>query len=134
MNSTLGVIIGLVISVWWIFMGLDVGFRFEASDAVSYWLTFGEQRHTIMTIFALVLVPVCALEKRWGFLAAMGLGAVTLTLSMVHVVYVLIIEPSGFKAQLFGLIIWSIMQVPIVVLGYRAKQEVDKKAGAKNGA
>ena len=133
-NSTLGVIIGLVVSVWWIFMGLDIGFRFEASDAVCYWLTLGGHRHTIMTILALVLVPVCALEKQWGFLAAMVLGAATLTLSVVHVVYMLIVAPSGYESQLFGPIVWSIMQVPIVVFGYRARREVDKEAGAKNGA
>ena len=96
-NSTLGVIIGLVVSVWWIFMGLDIGFRFEASDAVCYWLTLGGHRHTIMTILVLVLVPVCALEKQWGFLAAMVLGAATLILSVVHVVYMLIVAPSGLS-------------------------------------
>lgn len=80
-NNTLGVIIGLVVSIGWIFMGLDLGFRFEAGDTVCYWLTLGGYRHTIMTILALILVPVCALEKPWGFLAAMVLGLVTLTLS-----------------------------------------------------
>jgi hypothetical protein len=133
-NSTLGVIIGLVVSVWWIFMGLDIGFRFETSDAVCNWLTLGGHRHTVMTILALVLVPWCALEKRWGFLAAMVLGAVTLTLSVVHVVYMLIVAPSGYESQLFGPIVWSIMQIPIVVFSYRARREVGKKAGAKNDA
>jgi hypothetical protein len=133
-NSTLGIIIGLVVSVWWIFMGLDIGFRFEASDVMSNWLTLGGYRHTIMTILALVLVPVCALEKRWGFLAAMVLGAVTLTLSVVHVVYMLIVAPSGYESQLFGPIVWSIIQIPIVVFGYRARREVDEKARAKNNA
>ena len=133
-NSTLGVIIGLVVSVWWIFMGLDIGFRFETSDTVCYWLTLGGYRHTIMTILALVLVPVCALEKRWGFLAAMVLGAVSLTLSVVHVVYMLLVAPSGYESQLFGPIVWSIMQLPIVVFSYRARREADKEAGAKNGA
>ena len=126
-NSTLGVIIGLVISVWWIFMGLDIGFRFEASDSVSYWLTLGGYRHTIMTILALVLIPACALEKRWGFLAAMLLGVVTLTLSVVHVVYMLITAPSGYESQLFGPIVWSIIQVPIVVFGYKARREIGKE-------
>jgi hypothetical protein len=133
-NSTLGVIIGLVVSVWWIFMGLDIGFRFEAIDAVCSWLTLGGYRHTIMTILALVLVPVCALEKRWGFLAAMVLGAVTLTLSVVHVVYILILAPSGYESQLFGPVVWSIMQIPIVVFGYRARREIGKEATAKNNA
>ena len=133
-NSTLGVIIGLVVSIGWIFMGLDIGFRFEASDAVSYWLTLGGYRHTIMTILALALVPVCALEKKWGFLATMGLGAATLTLSVIHVVYMLIVAPSGYESQLFGPIVWSIMQILIIVFSYRANREANKGAGVKNGA
>jgi hypothetical protein len=123
-KSALGVIIGLVISVWWIFMGLDIGFRFEASDAVSSWLTLGGYRHTIMTIVALFLIPVCALEKRWGFLGAMVLGIATLTLSGIHVVYMLITAPSGYESQLFGPIIWSVFQIPIIVFSHRARREV----------
>jgi len=65
-NNTLGIIIGLVISVWWIFMGLDSGFRFEAPDHISYLLTLGERRHTIMTILALILIPLCARERTNG--------------------------------------------------------------------
>jgi hypothetical protein len=132
-NSTLGVIIGLVVSVWWIFMGLDIGFRFEASDAVSYWLTLGGYRHTIMTILALFLIPVCALEKRWGFLAAMVIGIATLTLSPVHVVYMLITGPSGYESQLFGPIIWSVMQIPIIVFSHWARREPAKEAGTESG-
>ena len=132
-NSTLGVITGLVISVWWIFMGLDIGFRFEASDAVSYWLTLGGYRHTIMTTLALVLISVCALEKRWGFLGAMVLGIATLTLSVVHVVYMLITAPSGYESQLFGPIIWSLMQIPIILFSRRARQKPAKDAGTDSG-
>ena len=122
-TNPLSVIIGLVVSIWWIFMGLDIGFPFEAGDTVCYWLTLGGYRHTIMTILALFLIPVCALEKQWGFLAAMVLGTVTLTLSVVHVVYMLIVETSGYESQLFGPIVWSIMQIPIIVFGYRARKE-----------
>ncbi len=123
-TNTLGVIIGLVISVLWIFMGVDVvGFPFIAGDTVCYWLTLGGYRHTIMTILALVLIPVCALGKQWGFLASMVLGAATLTLTVVHVVYMLIVAPSGYESQLFGPIMWSIMQIPIVVFSYRARKE-----------
>jgi hypothetical protein len=127
-SSTLGVIIGLVISVWWIFMGLDIGFRFEVSDVVSYWLTIGGYRHTIMTILALILIPMCALEKRRSFLAAMVLGITTLTLSVVHVVYMLITAPSGYESQLFGPVIWSVIQIPIIVFSYRARLEPAKEA------
>ncbi|MCD6456081.1 MAG: hypothetical protein J7K81_04755 [Methanophagales archaeon] len=35
-NNALAVIIGLVISVWWIFMGLNAGFRFVAANQISY--------------------------------------------------------------------------------------------------
>jgi hypothetical protein len=127
-NNALGVIIGLVLSVWWIFMGLDIGFRFEASDAVSLWLTLGEYRHTIMTILALFLIPVCALEKRWGFWGAMVLGIVTLTLSVIHIVYMAITAPSGYESQLFGPIIWSLIQIPIIVFSHRARREIAVKS------
>ena len=131
-NTTLGLIIGLVVSIWWIFMGLDSGFRFEAGDAVCYWLTLGGYRHTIMTMLALVLVPVCALERPWGFLAAMVLGVTTLTLSMVHVVYMMIVAPSGYESKLFGPIVWSVMQIPIVFFGHRARRETGKEAGTES--
>jgi DMSO/TMAO reductase YedYZ heme-binding membrane subunit len=126
-DSTLGVIIGLVISIWWIFMGLDRGFRFEAIDGVCHWLTLGGYRHTIMTILALALVPVCALKVQWGFLATMALGGATLTLSGVHVVYMLIVTPSGYESQLFGPIVWSVMQIPIIVFGYWAWQGAGRR-------
>jgi hypothetical protein len=123
-KSALGVIIGLVLSVWWIFMGLDIGFRFEAGDTVSLWLTLGGYRHTIMTIVALFLIPVCALEKRWGFWGAMVLAIVTLTLSVIHIVYMVITAPSGYESQLFGPIIWSVFQIPIIVFSHRARREI----------
>ena len=127
-NNTLGVIIGLEISVLWIFMGLDSGFRFEAVDLTSYWLTLGGHRHQIMTILALILIPICALEKMWGFLAAAALGGVTLTLSLIHVVHMLVAAPSGFESQLFGPIVWSIIQIPIIVFGYLGARGLHKKA------
>jgi hypothetical protein len=122
--STLGVIISLVISNGWIFMGLDIGFRFEAGDAVSQWLTLAGLRHTIATIVALALIPVCALEKRWGFLAVLILGITTLSLSAVHVVYMLVATPAGYQSQLFGPIVWSVMQVPVIVFSQRAWWEL----------
>ena len=126
-NSTLGVLIGLLISIWWIFMGLDIGFRFQASDEVSFYLTLGGHRHTIMTIIALILIPICVLEKQWSFLAAMLLAVTTLTLSVIHVVYMLITEPSGYESQLFGPIIWSVMQIPIIFFGNLARQDSANK-------
>ncbi|MBA7559471.1 hypothetical protein ES708_01086 [subsurface metagenome] len=66
-NNTLGVIIGLVVSIWWIFMGLEMGFPFGAPDPICYALTLGGYRHTIMTILALVLIPICARENKWDY-------------------------------------------------------------------
>jgi hypothetical protein len=132
-NATLGVIIGMVLSVWWILMGLDSGFPFQASDPVSYWLTLGEHRHTIMTILTLFLIPVCALEKKWGFSAAMVLGVVTLALSLGHVVYMVNAETAGYRSQLFGPLVWSILQIPIVVFGYKARQELSRKTSIGSG-
>ena len=123
-NNTLFTIIGLVTSVWWIFMGLDIGFRFVAPDFVSYLLTLGEYRHTIMTIAALILIPFCSMGNRWGFLGAMVLGSVTLILSLTHSIYMLIATPPGFESQIFGPIVWSIIQIPIIVFSYRAKKEL----------
>ena len=126
-TNKIGVIIGLVISVFWIFMGLDSGFKYGSGfDNVSYILTLGGYRHTIMTVLALVLIPVCALEKQWGFLATMVLGAATLMLVVIHVVYMLIVTPSGYESLLFGPIVWSIMQTPIVVFSYRARKELNE--------
>ena len=123
----------MVLSVWWIFMGLDSGFPFRAGDPVSYWLTLGEYRHTIMTILALFLIPVCALEKKWGFSAAMALGAITLALSLAHVVYMVTAEPAGFQSQLFGPLVWSILQIPIVVFGYKARKALGREAPIRGG-
>ena len=123
-NSTLGVIVGLVISIWWIFMGLDSGFRFQASDHISYLLTLGERRHTIMTVWALILIPLCAVENKWGLLAAMVLGIVTFILSTTHAGYMVLTTPPGFESQLFGPIVWSAIQIPIVIFGYKARREL----------
>lgn len=125
-NNGLGVIIGLVVSVWWIFMGLNTGFRFVASDQISYILTLGEQRHTIMTILALILIPICARGNKWGFFAAMVLGIVTLALSLAHSIYMLVATPSGFESQILGPTVWAIIQIPIIIFGYKARQELIK--------
>ena len=123
-NNILFTIIGLVTSVWWIFMGLNIGFRFVAPDLVSYILTLGEYRHTIMTIAALILIPFCSMESKWGLLGAMFLGSVTLILSLSHSIYMLIATPPGFESQIFGPVVWSVIQIPIIVFSYRAKKEL----------
>lgn len=125
-NNTLGIIIGLVASIGWIFMGLDIGFSFDAPDAISLWLTLGGYRHTIVTLIALVLIPFCAIEKRWSFIAAMVLGAITLVLSVIHVLYMIIATLPGYETQLFGPVMWSVIQVVIIIFSYRAMKESQK--------
>jgi hypothetical protein len=126
-TNTLGVIIGLVISVLWIFMALDFGFNFGSGfDLLSYLLTMGGYRHTIIPIAALILIPICARGYRWGFSAAMVLGIVALVLPLTHVLYMLIMTPPGYKSLIFGPAIWSIMQIPIIVFSYRARKELSE--------
>jgi hypothetical protein len=62
----------------------------------------------------------------WGFLAAVALGGVALTLSLTHVVHMLVAAPSGFESQLFGPVVWSIMQIPIIVFGYKGARGLCK--------
>jgi DMSO/TMAO reductase YedYZ heme-binding membrane subunit len=126
-TNTLGVIIGLVVSVLWIFIGLDFGFNFGSGfDSISYLLTLGGYRHTIIPIACLILIPICAQEYRWGFSAAMALGIVTLTLASTHVIYMLIVTPFGYESLLFGPIVWSIIQAPIILFSYRARKELNE--------
>ncbi|MCD4802332.1 MAG: hypothetical protein K8R16_05275 [Anaerolineales bacterium] len=123
-TNTLGVIIGLVISVLWIFMALDFGFNFGSGfDLLSYLLTLGGFRHTIIPIAALILIPICSREYRWGFTAAMGLGIIAFVLPLTHAFYMLIMTPSGYESLLFGPLIWSVIQIPIIVFSYRARKE-----------
>jgi hypothetical protein len=122
-NNSLGIIIGLVISVGWIFMGLDIGFSFEAPDIVSLWLTLGGYRHAIATVLALVLIPACALEKMWAYGASLFLGIITLVLSMLHVWYMVAAMPFGYESQLFGPVIWSAIQLVIIYFSVRATRE-----------
>jgi len=89
-------------------------------------LTLGDQRHTIMTILALILIPICARENKWGFLSAMVLVIVTLALSLIHSIYMLITTPPGFVSQIFGPTVWSIIQIPIISFSYKARQELIK--------
>jgi ABC-type Na+ efflux pump permease subunit len=122
-NNALGVIVGLVLSVWWIFMGLDMGFSFEPFNDLSQVVTLAGYRHTVMTIAALVLIPICAREYRWGFWAAMILGALTFVLSLITVVNLLVSTPPDFQQTLMGPAVWLIFQAIIVVFAYRALKQ-----------
>lgn len=123
-NNTLFVIIGLAISVMWIFLGLDFGFKFGPLDLVCEILTLGGYRHTIMTILALILIPICAIENKWGLLGTMILASVIIALSMTHVIYMLIATPTGYEGQLFGPIAWSVIQVPIIVFSFKSRKKL----------
>ena len=108
-------------------MGLDFGFKFGAGfNRISYFLTLGGHRHTIMPIVALILIPICAREHRWGFLAAMILGIVTLSLLLIHIISLLFYRPPGFESIIFGPIVWSAIQIPIIIFSYKARQELTK--------
>lgn len=117
-------IIGLVVSVFWIFMGLDFNFPFGAPDLVCSILTLGGYRHTVMTIIALILIPLCAREFKWAFIVSMVLGIVIVTLSSVHVIYMLIATPTGYQSQLFGPIAWSVIQIPVIIFSFKARKEM----------
>ena len=114
----IGLVAALTTSVGWIFLGLDLGFSFTASDLGSKILTLGGYRHTIITILALILIPICASEKRWGFIGAELLGVLTLVLCLPHIFYMLIARPSGYESKLFGPILWCFLQIPIIIYGY----------------
>ena len=123
-KTELYVIIGLVVSVLWIFIGLDFGFSFEGPDDIIWQiLTLGGLRHTIMTILALILIPMCAKGNKYGFLAAMILGMIIFILCFLHYGYMLIFRPDGFESKLFGPIMWSIIQIPIVIYSYKVKNQ-----------
>lgn len=125
-TNTLGIIVGLELSVFWIFMGLETGFAFKPLSTLSYIVTLGAHRHTIMTIAGLILIPICAREIKWGFLAAMVLGMVTLVLTSVSVAEMLIATPPWYGGQLFGPAVWIVIQIPIILFGYRARKELSE--------
>ncbi len=119
-NNTLGVIIGLVISVWWVFMGFVTGFPFPIpDDIISYILTWGGLRETITPVLYLILIPIVAIENKRGFWAA-------LVLSIVLLVFSLLVPILGYAIKIFGPIVFSIIQIPIIIYSYKALQEQSK--------
>jgi hypothetical protein len=124
--NTLGVLIGLELSVLWILMGLELGFAFKPTSTLSTIVTLGARRHTIMTIAALVLIPVCAREIRWGFLAAMILGIVTAALTSVSIVEMVVAPSPGDAGRLFGPLVWIVLQIPVVLFSHRSRKAIDE--------
>ena len=120
-TNTPGVIVGLELSVLWILVGLEMGFAFKPHSFLSYIVTLGAHRHTVMTIAGLILIPICAREIKWGFLAAMVLGIVTSILTSVSVIELLIAPPPWYEGQQFGPIVWIMIQIPIILFSYKAR-------------
>ena len=126
--NTLGVLIGLELSVLWILMGLELGFAFKPTSTLSTIVNLGARRHTIMTIAGLVLIPVCAREIRWGYLAAMVLGTATAILTSVSVIEMVVTPAPGDAGRLFGPLVWIVLQIPIVVFSYRSQEALSRTA------
>ena len=126
LTSTLGVILGLELSVFWILIGLESGFAFEPTGTLSYIVTLGAHRHTIMTVAGLILIPICAREIRWGLLAVMILGITTSVLTSVSVVEMLIVASPGDKELLFGPLVWIVLQIPIILFSHKSRQTLSR--------
>jgi hypothetical protein len=124
-TNTLGVILGLVATVLWIFMGLEMGFPFVPTSYISYIVTLGGYRHTVMTILALILIPLCARENIQGFRAAMVLGTVIFALSLISIIDLFI---TGERVKLLGPLGWLVIQIPVIIFSYRAQQQLIKAA------
>jgi|LGVF01.2.fsa_nt_gb hypothetical protein len=125
-TSTLCVVAGLELSILWILIGLEIGFAFKPHSTLSYIVTLGAHRHTVMTIAGLILIPICAWEIKWGFMAAMALGIVTVILTSVSVIELLIAPPPWYEGQQFGPGIWVMLQIPIILFSYRAIKELSE--------
>jgi hypothetical protein len=118
----LGTIVGLEFSVFWILMGLESGFAFKPTSTLSTIVTLGAHRHTIMTVAGLILIPICAREIRWGFLAAMILGITTSILTSVSVIEMLVAASPGDEGRLFGPIVWIVLQIPVILFSHKSRK------------
>ena len=127
-TNTLGVIVGLELSVFWMFIGALQGFAFKPWSTLSYIVALGSHRHTIITIAGLILIPICAREIKWAFLAAMVLGMITFVLTSVSVVEMLIAPPPWYEGWQFGPIAWIVLQIPIILFSYRARKALGEAA------
>jgi amino acid permease len=123
-KTVLYLIIGLVISVGFLYMGVNIGFPFGTEDPVCLVLTLWGYRHVIIPIITLILIPLCLLENKGVLIGTLSLGIFTIFLCLAHVVYMLIANPLGFEAQIYGPTIWSIIQIPIIFFSYKARHEL----------
>jgi len=111
-TNTLVVIVVLVFNVWWIVTGLLYG-RLPPEDYASPWREFVYW----ITIVGLILIPICAREKRGGFLAAMVLGIVTLAVEAY-------LAPVKISQGQIGGTFFGITQILIIIFAYRAHRKL----------
>ncbi|MFQ6086099.1 MAG: hypothetical protein ACE5OY_07555 [Candidatus Bathyarchaeia archaeon] len=115
-NNALVVVVGLVISVAWIITGLVRGLAAVADPWITAFVY-------IVTLVALILIPICARENKWGFLLAMVWGIVIIIVRVIITVRLItgpMPEPQAFEMLVIGGTIWLIIQIPIIVFSYRA--------------
>lgn len=122
-NNILFLIIGLVISVGFMYTGVVIGFPFGTTDPVCLVLTLWGYRHFIIPILTLILIPLCLLENKGGLIGTFFLSIITIFLCLAHVVYMYIANPPGFETQIYGPVVWSIIQIPIIFFSYKARHE-----------
>lgn len=122
-------ITSLIVSIGIIFIALDIlDFPFISYDSFSSIICLGGTRHTAGVLASLLLIPLCAAKNRFGFLGAFILGISLFLLCTVHTAYMLIVRTYHFEEQIHGPIIWALIQLPIIIYGYRAFKEIKKKA------
>ena len=118
------VIVGLVLSVFIIFIALDImKFPFSTYDRISYYLCLGNTRHTVGVIGTLIIIPLCTKKIIWGFVLALILSTVIFILCFSHVIHMLINNPPNFTSQIHGPIIWSVVQLPVIIFSYISIKE-----------
>ena len=59
-------------------------------------------------------------------MGALLLSIFIFVLCAVHIAYMLIMQPYRFTEQIHGPIIWALVQIPIIVYGYKSYTKVNK--------
>jgi hypothetical protein len=123
--SHIMLITALVVSIGIIFIALDIlKFPFITYDPFCSIICLGGTRHTVGVLGALVLIPLCAAKKRFAFLAAAAFGMLIFLLCAAHIAYMLAAKPYRFEEQIHGPIIWALVQLPVIIYGYKSFAEV----------
>jgi hypothetical protein len=118
-------ITALSVSIAIIFIALDIlEFPFISYDSFCSIICLGGTRHTVGVLASLVLIPLCAAKKRFAFLAAAAFGIFIFLLCVIHIAYMLIVRTYRFEEQIHGPIIWAMVQLPVIIYGYKSFLEV----------